>query len=168
MIALITPPSLGLQDQLRFLGRTLGLVLSSQMGNEGTDAKFGLDNFIAKEKLAEYPVLFIDCGNSGGWFLREELRLYRSKGIRPKFFSFLEGLSGPLASETKCSYFVAADEWAVCDEVLFFSGYPTQIVEYLSLTKSIDLPLWNPQTGDVQETDRYPTVFELVPGDPTH
>jgi hypothetical protein len=158
-IALLTELLPERRANLSALAEEFGFSLQAGFANCSPLTKNGIMGFWEKGAPGT-DVLFFTRGEDDAWFIQEELVNYRLKGDTPRIFEFLRMLGKMFRFDSSSSYLISAEEWGADENALFFSGNIEQLISLLSLTKSLDAPMWIPGTGRIQEEGR-PIVFEI-------
>ena len=89
----------------------------------------------------------------------QEFQAWQNGGSRPDFLCFLEEVSDLLGNEQFKARFLFCTEFDCSDNVLIRRGTIEDLIKFLELPDFWTLSLWSPETGIVQESDRYPLVF---------
>jgi hypothetical protein len=162
-VALIIPSSNGHRERIASLAEEFDFHLDWSPANLDPDVKGPLTKFVQQELPGADIITFHSTSTKeGAWFVQQELIELRMYGTEPKFFSFLRRLEDVLLNDSHPSFFVAADEWNSGDNILFLSGSILQLIQFLSITKTLDLPFREERSGNIVETSIYPLVFELI------
>lgn len=140
------------------------------VGSQSADADVsaGFKNFLqvgvrfSKQiKFEEILFLMTDDNPSGtmAFGIYQEFQNWHKGGNPPQFLSFLSQISHVFDDKSVSARFLFCSEFAPSDEVLVRRGTFSDLIKFLELPDFWTISLWSPETGILQETDRYPVVF---------
>ncbi len=93
--------------------------------------------------------------------IHEELVAFETKGRRPRFYDFLIELAALCFGQCeKLNIFFAA-EWYENDRVRFSYGSVDDLISLLSMPGNWGIRYMIPPTGELQDSDEIPLLFDL-------
>jgi len=147
-----------------------GYQIVSGIDHAEDDVKGGLAHFLekglARSSVDKFQDVFllktVDSSDAAlAYGIYHEFKVNQPQDLKPPFLNFLEGLKSLLEKDNSCVglMFVFCSEFSATDEVRFMSGTLNDLVSFLALPGAWTLQLWSPESGIIQESDRYPVVF---------
>jgi len=93
--------------------------------------------------------------------IHEELTTFETKRQRPKFFDFLVELAELCSGRCKKLGIFFASEWYKKDRVRFSYGNVDDLISLLSMPGHWGIRYIIPKTGNLQDSDEIPFLFDL-------
>jgi hypothetical protein len=122
----------------------------------------GIENFL-RHQGGEWNVSWLSVSRSAGvpdaFPLQSDLTGSKRE---PSLISLMRELDKKNFPEEE-AWFFSATEWLDTDEVLILDGSVSELLGYLSTVRTTGIWLWSPETLRVQDSDRYPFAFRLIP-----
>jgi hypothetical protein len=125
----------------------------------------GIDNFL-RHQPGEWNVSWLCASTTAdipdAFRLHSDLAELEWSKQEPLLITFVKELDQAGFPEQE-AWFFSATEWLNTDDVLTLSGTTTELASYLSTVRTTGIWLWSPETVRVQDSDRYPFAFRLIP-----
>lgn len=161
-VAFLFPPGSEAAADFDRLAGAAGYIVMRGVDRGDPEVVEGIKGFCRFEpEPLEVCYLVSDPANRDAFSIYKDVQFASSKPEAPPFFRFVEGLGRLPAGLPK--YMIACTEWAEGDEALWFEGTTADLIVYLKVANTLGSMLWSPVTGTLQDSDRYPIIFRLLP-----
>ena len=150
-------------NELKILARKYGYGLLNGIEFAESDARAGLDVMKINDGWSDLFFLQspIDADTALAFGIHEELIALETNNTRPVFFQFLTESESLLSSKCSKVGIFFAGEWYAKDRVKYSYGTIGRLIDILSLPGSWGVRYMIPESGQLQDSDETPFVFNL-------
>lgn len=150
--------------ELEVLADEFGYGLLRGVGYAESDMKLGLK--VAQQNEGWEHLLFLQSPRDRevalAFGIHEELIAYETTGKRPQFFDFINQLVILCSKKCKKLGVFFAGEWYEKDRVRYSYGTVDNLISLLSMPGYWGIRYLIPETGNLQDSDEIPFIFDLT------